>query len=68
MAKKSRNVFTGADDIYQTRSSIAVRRVSSRIAKDGTAQLRDKTKYYPKTTEKMNQAKQVFGPIRWGRS
>lgn len=65
MAK--RNKFYGADDIYLTKRSIAVRRVSTVRSKSGRAVLKDKTTYIPRTERNLRQAKSIYGYLRNGR-
>lgn len=66
-ATKKRNKFSGADDIYLTGRSIAVRRVSSRINKKGEYEYTEKTTYHPRTSENMKAATSIYGLIRKGR-
>ena len=55
--RKKRNKFAGADDIYLTDHKVAVRKVSTIYDKFGNYRMYDKTRYYPKTRENLNQAK-----------
>ena len=57
----------GADDVYLTERSIAVRRVSQSFGKNGLWKMTDKTTYYPKTKENLSRAYKVLGRIRTGR-
>lgn len=66
MSKK--NVFSGVDDVYLTKNSIAVRKVSGKFDNKGNYSYNDNTKYYPKTKENMNMARSVHGKIRIGRN
>ena len=66
-ASRNRNVFAGADDVYLTESSIAVRRVSTEKSRSGKAVLKDKTTYVPKTEANLRRAKGIFGYLRFGR-
>ena len=54
----------GADDVYLTDESIAVRRIRS--GKSGRI-ISDKTTYYPRTRENMKSARDMFGALRKGR-
>ena len=54
----------GADDVYLTDKSIAVRRIRS--GKSGRI-ISDKTTYYPRTRENMKSARDMFGALRKGR-
>lgn len=54
----------GADDVYLTDKSIAVRRIKS--GKGGRI-VSDVTTYYPKTRENMKNAREIFGTLRKGR-
>ena len=67
--KKSsrKNVFRGADDIYLTDRSIAIRRVSTVKSKSGRAVLKDKTTYVPKNEKNLRKAKELYGYLRKGR-
>lgn len=67
MPKAKRNKFAGADDIYLTKNSIAVRRVLTRKVGDGVYRVTDKTKYYPKTSSNLRSAGNIVGKIRHGR-
>ena len=68
MAKYStKNIFKGADDVYLTKKSIAVRRVSSSRKADGTFLLQDKTRYYKKNARNMKLLKSTYGRVRFGR-
>ena len=49
--RRKRSKFAGADDIYLTGKSIAVRRVYTYSDKNGRQRLSDKTRYYPKTAK-----------------
>lgn len=62
-----KNIFSGADDVYLTDKSIAVRKYSTWIDRNGKHRYSDKTKYYPKTTANLKKAKAVFGFLRKGR-
>lgn len=61
------NRFAGADDIYLTKNSIAVRKVSTYYDKNGKFHLTDNTKYYKKTAKNLSSAKSIYGYIRNGR-
>lgn len=61
------NKFAGVDDIYLTKKSIAVRHVSTSYDKNGKFHLSDVTKYYPKTSKNLSQARRIHGYIRSGR-
>ena len=65
--RRKRSKFAGADDIYLTGKSIAVRRVHTYTDRKGIQRLSDKTRYYPKTVKNIKQARSVFGNIRYGR-
>ena len=65
---KQKNIFRGADDIYLTDRSIAVRRVSTVKSRNGRAVLRDKTTYVPKTEKNLRRAKEIYGYLRNGRT
>lgn len=65
---RSRNIFAGADDVYLTDRSIAVRRVSTVKGRNGKAVLRDKTTYVPRTDANLRKAKEMFGYLRSGRT
>ena len=54
----------GADDIYLTKTKIAVRKIKSN--KNGRI-CSDKTKYFPKTKENLSCAGKMFGHLRNGR-
>lgn len=56
--------FHGADDIYLTSNSIAVRKVKS--GRDGRV-CEDKTVYYPKTAKQIKKAEAIHGRLRNGR-
>ena len=62
-----RNKFSGADDIWMTGRSIAVKRVSSTRGKNGNYTHTEKTTYYPRTSENMKQATSIYGLIRKGK-
>ena len=64
---KSCKKCNGADDIYLTKNSIAVRRISTYVDKRGKYHLEDKTKYYKKTSKNLECAQKKFGFIRNGR-
>lgn len=66
MARK-RNKFAGADDIYLTKKSVAVRKIATKLDKHGNYRKYDNTKYYPKTKSNINLARKVVGNIRYGR-
>ena len=63
----SRNMFAGADDVYLTENSIAVRRISTEKSRNGRAVLKDKTVYVPKTDKNLDKARDIFGFLRFGR-
>ena len=63
----SRNMFAGADDVYLTENSIAVRRISTKKGRNGRAVLKDKTAYVPKTDKNLDEARGIFGFLRFGR-
>ena len=63
----SRNMFAGADDVYVTENSIAVRRISTEKGRNGRAVLKDKTTYVPKTDKNLDKARGIFGFLRFGR-
>ena len=67
-SERSRNVFAGADDIYLTDNSIAVRRISTAPGRNGRAVTKDRTTYLPKTDKNLNKAKSIFGYLRKGRT
>jgi len=67
MAKKRGNQFVGADDIYLTKKSIAVRNIVSEMHFGKRYVLSDKTRYYPKTRKNLAKAKDIHGYIRYGR-
>lgn len=54
----------GADDVYLTEKSIAVRRIRS--GKSGKI-ISDETIYYPKTRENLRIARSEYGTLRKGR-
>ena len=64
---RSRNVFAGADDVYLTKESIAVRRIDTSKGRNGRAKTTDRTRYIPKTAANLNKVKKIFGYIRTGR-
>ena len=64
---RKRNVFAGADDVYLTERSIAVRRVSTSKSRNGRAVLQDKTTYVPRTKANLEKANSIFGRLRFGR-
>ena len=66
-SRKRRNRFAGADDVYLTQKSIAVRRVSTVKGRNGRARLIDNTTYVPKTEANLRRAKGIFGYLRFGR-
>ena len=58
------NEISSADDIYLTKTKVAVRKVKS----DRNGRIySDTTKYYPKTRKNLSCAGKVFGHIRNGR-
>ena len=61
------NRFAGADDVYLTENSIAVRRVSTTKSRSGKAVYKDNTTYVPKTEANLKKAKNIFGYLRFGR-
>lgn len=65
--RKRKNKFAGAYDIYLTKNSVAVRKLSTTQIKSGVYRVYDNTKYYPKTRSNLNQAHQICGHIRYGR-
>lgn len=67
MAKKSGNQFAGADDIYLTNKSIAVRHISGVQKSNGRIVYSMKTKYYRKTRKNLAKAKEEHDYIRYGR-
>ena len=64
---RKRNKFAGADDIYLTKKSVAVRKIATTQDKYGNYRMYDNTKYYPKTKSNINLARKVVGNIRYGR-
>ena len=66
-SERSHNVFAGADDVYVTENSIAVRRISTEKGRNGRAVLKDKTTYVPKTDKNLDKARGIFGFLRFGR-
>ena len=64
---KFRNKFAGADDIYLTKNSIAVRRVSTYRTRKGEQVYSDKTKYFKRTKNNLIQASSLYGRLRFGR-
>ena len=65
--KSIKKKFLGADDIYLTQNSIAVRRISSYQDRNGKYHLVDKTKYYKKNQKNLKTASSIYGHIRYGR-
>lgn len=64
---KRGNKFNGADDIYLTKKSIAVKRYSCWYDMNGKFHSEESVKYYPKTKKNLTQAKQIWGWVRNGR-
>ena len=64
---RGKSKFRGADDVYLTEKSIAVRYYSTWVDKYGKYHTADKTKYYPKTSKNLRDAKSIFGWVRKGR-
>ena len=56
--RKNINVY-GADDVYTTKSSIAVRRSKGKIIKNGQIVYVDRTVYYPKAERSAQGASEV---------
>jgi len=56
--------FEGADDVYLTSNSIAVRNIKS--DRSGRV-VEDKTVYYKKTPRAVKQARDAHGRLRYGR-
>ncbi len=67
MGRLKKRDLVGADDIYETKNSIAVRRVSTKRGRDGSYSVSDKTTYYPKTEEVKSKVRSIYGRIRFGR-
>lgn len=63
----NRNKFAGADDIYLTKTKIAVRRVSTTQDRFGNFKMYDNTKYYSKNKKNLNLARKIYGNLRYGR-
>ncbi|MBQ8289962.1 MAG: hypothetical protein IJY01_03735 [Clostridia bacterium] len=66
MSRKS-GPFVGADDVYLTEKSIAIRRVYSYKDRFGKNRLSDTTEYIPKTQKNLQKASRLFGKLRFGR-
>lgn len=64
--RKNINAY-GADDVYTTKNSIAVRRSKGKIIKNGQIVYVDRTVYYPKTDKNMRIVERQCGKIRAGR-
>lgn len=62
-----RNKFAGVDDIYFTKKNIAVRNISTYQDKHGNYRMVDKTRYYPKSSKNLSQARRIHRYIRSGR-
>lgn len=64
-SKKLCNEFSYADDVYLTKTKIAVRKVRS----DSNGHICSvTTKYFPKTRKNLSCACKILGPIRTGRN
>ena len=67
MSKLKKRLAAGADDIYLTKNSIAVRKVRTVRGKSGITRLEDSTRYFPKTEQNIKNATSIFGRLRIGR-
>ena len=70
MARKSKffKRINGADDIYLTKKSIAVRNVYTYQDSKGNFKLKDNTRYYKKTKSRISYLTKKFGYVRKGRN
>ena len=59
-----KNKFYGADDIYLTKKSICVTKISS-SSKNGVFTLSEVRRYYPKTFKNLKLASSVHGQIKY---
>lgn len=64
---KRRSVFAEADDVYLTDKFIAVRKISTFNDEKGRYRCVDRTKYVPKTSKNLAEARSIFGYLRKGR-